>query len=94
MKLTDAQVLKLREAVEHGQTCEYHPTQRRTLKRLVVLGMLRRNPDPPWGKVLFPLHYPTARGRAYMRWWSCKYDKPIKPFRCLPGGQILPFHRL
>ena len=93
MKLTDSQQLLLRDAVETGSTFPWHNTQRRPIRRLVDLGMLRRQPDPPGSHIIGPLYYPTARGKAYMRWWIARYDKPIRPFKCPPGGTIKPYRR-
>lgn len=93
MKLTDAQVLKLRDAVDNGYTWERHHTQRRPLRRLLDLGFLRAGAEPTGTPLVIPAYYPTARGVAYMRWWSARYDKPIRPFRCPPGGTIQPYRR-
>jgi len=93
MKLTDSQLVFLREAVEAGETFPYHHTQRRPIRGLLKLGFLRRQPDPPGSHILCPLYYPTARGRAYFHWWTARFDRTIHPFVCPPGGTIKPYRR-
>lgn len=69
MRLTRRQEYLLLEAVEAGVVCASDRRQLGVLRRLVRRRVLRPQEPPPGKVLLMPDHYPTARGRAYVRWW-------------------------